>query len=188
MVEMYPAQGGWIEVICGSMFSGKTEELIRRLNRAQYAKQKIQVFKPVIDNRYDADAIVSHAGFRLEGVAVDRPHHISYLLEPDTTVVGIDEIHFFTDEIVDLVDTFANKGIRVICAGLDQDFRGVPFGPVPKLLAIAEYITKTQAICVACGNPASKSQKISGTDEQIEVGAAEKYEARCRRCYTVEKE
>lgn len=178
---------GSIEVICGSMFSGKTEELIRRLKRAQFAKQGVQVFKPVTDNRYDANAVVSHEGFRIEGIAVDRPRHILYLLKDDTTVVGIDEAQFFTDELIALVQDLADKGIRVICAGLDQDFRAEPFGPMPQLLAVAEHVTKVQAVCMQCQQGATRTQRLSGAGAQVEVGEADKYEARCRACHTWDK-
>lgn len=174
---------GSIEVICGSMFSGKTEELIRRLKRAKYAKLNIQVFKPEIDNRYDKTAVVSHEGFRIEGVAVRHPRHIEYLLEPGTKIVGIDEVQFFPDEIVEIVEELANRGIRVICAGLDQNFKGEPFGPMPKLLAIAESILKVHAVCVQCGGEASKSYRVTKDEVEVVVGEKDVYEARCRTCF-----
>lgn len=176
-------QCGSIEIICGSMFSGKTEELIRRLRRTKYAKQKLQVFKPVIDNRYDPDAVVSHEGFTIECVAIDRAHHILYLLNEDTSVVGIDEIQFFEDDIIEVVQELADRGKRVICAGLDQDFLAKGFGPMPELLAIAEKVDKISAICMQCGNNASRTYKSSGSENQVEVGEKDLYEARCRTCH-----
>ncbi len=182
-MQDYPTGTGWIEVIAGSMFSGKTEELIRRLKRGTYAKQKIQVFKPVIDKRYDDNAVISHEGFRIEGIAVDRPLHILYLLDPDTKIVGIDEAQFFGPEIVSVVNHLADKGIRVLVAGLDQDYLGQPFGPMPQLLAVAEYVTKIHAICVECGNPGTRTYRVSEGQEQIELGNTDKYQARCRKCH-----
>ncbi len=174
---------GYIEVITGSMFSGKSEELIRRLKRAQFAKQIIQVFKPVIDNRYDSNAVVSHGGFRFEGIAVDQPRHVLYLVKEETHVVGIDEVQFFNEDIVRVAEALADSGKRVIIAGLDQDFRGEPFGPMPFLLARAEYVTKTQAICVVCGGPGTRSQRLTLNEGQVVVGETEVYEARCRKCH-----
>lgn len=182
-MQYYPTNSGWIEVIAGSMFSGKTEELIRRLKRAHYAKQKVQVFKPVVDCRYDANAVISHEGFRIEGVAVDRPLHILYLVDDDTKIVGIDEAQFFDDEIVVVANYLADKGFRVIVAGLDQDYLGKPFGPMPELLAVAEYVTKAHAICVECGNPGTRTYRISGVGDQVELGSSDKYQARCRKCH-----
>ena len=178
---------GRIEVVCGSMFSGKTEELIRRLKRALIAKQKIQSFKPLVDNRYHNESIVSHNENKLESVAVKTPKEILDKIQAGTEVVGIDEVQFFDESVVGLVEYLANRGYRVIVAGLDQDSYGNPFGPVPKLLAIAEFITKTLAICVRCGAPANKSFRMCGSSEQVEVGAFDKYEARCRRCYLLGK-
>ena len=180
-------QQGSLEVICGSMFSGKTEELIRRLRRAEFAKQKIQVFKPVVDNRYDSNAVVSHGNFRIEGVALDRPRHVLYLINDDTQVIGIDEVQFFSDELIDVIAELTGQGKRVICAGLDQDFRGQPFGCVPQLLAMAEEVTKVRAICMQCGDLASKSQRLSSEASQVQVGATDCYEPRCRACHTVDK-
>ncbi|MBT4153800.1 MAG: thymidine kinase [Candidatus Magasanikbacteria bacterium] len=182
-MEQQATTGGWIEVICGGMFSGKTEELIRRVKRATLAKQGVQVFKPAIDNRYDEQAVVSHAGFSIEGVAVDRPGHMQYLLKEDTKVVGIDEVQFFSEEIVNTIEEMTKKGVRVICAGLDQDFTGAPFGIIGSLLAIADDVTKVHAICMQCGAEASKSKRIAGGDAQVEVGESDKYEARCRGCF-----
>lgn len=174
---------GWIEVICGSMFSGKTEELIRRLRRAQIAKLRVQVFKPIIDARYSKDHIASHSAQRLEAKVIRSAEEILSLVEKDTQVVGIDEAQFFNHDLIDVCQTLANRGLRVIVAGLDQDYRGVPFEPIPQLLAIAEYITKNTAICVVCGNPASRSQRIIPEGDRVVVGAQEAYEARCRICF-----
>ncbi len=177
-------QVGWIEVIVGSMFSGKSEELIRRLKRAQIAKQKVQVFKPKIDVRYSIEEIISHSGMSHVSKPVANTAEMMSLIEPDTQVIGIDEGQFFDMELVEAANKLANSGKRVIIAGLDQDYMGRPFEPMPQLLAIAEFITKTHAICMKCGATAHYSQKISGSTERIEVGAADKYEARCRRCFT----
>ncbi len=174
---------GWIEVIAGSMFSGKSEELIRRLRRAKIARQRVQVFKPVIDNRYSHDHIVSHSEMRHESGAVETADDILARVEPQTDVVGIDEGQFFDNRLVDVANELAARGLRVIIAGLDQDYTGRPFEPMPQLLAIAEYITKTHAICVRCGQPANYSQRIVNVEGQVVVGAADAYEARCRRCF-----
>ena len=185
------APEGWIEVVCGSMFSGKTEELIRRLRRAQIAKQKIQVFKPVIDDRYGMQRITSHNGLYVEALPVEDASSILDLVEPDTTVVAVDEVQFFDWEISRVCEELAGRGIRVIVAGLDMDFRAEPFGPMPVLMAEAEEVTKLQAICVVCGHPASRTQRLidgqpaSYDDPVIMVGASEVYEARCRRCHEV---
>jgi thymidine kinase len=173
---------GWIEVIAGSMFSGKTEELIRRIRRAQIAKLKVAVFKPRIDTRYSVDKIVSHSDMSIPSIVVDNAKQILELAK-DAQVVGIDEAQFFDMDLVDVCEQLANEGKRVIVAGLDQDYRGKPFEPMPQLLAIAEYITKTHAICVVCGNPASKTQRKIKAGERIVVGASDIYEARCRRCF-----
>ncbi len=182
-MHQFPKDIGWVEVICGSMFSGKTEELIRRIKRAMYGKQKLQVFKPRIDNRYDDLAVVSHSQVKVVASPIDRAEEILQLLKPDTEVVGIDEVQFLGPDVVPVVEALAAKGIRVICAGLDQDFRGKPFEPMPQLLAIAEYITKELAICVVCGNPANRSQRLAESAERVVVGAAGAYEARCRKCH-----
>jgi thymidine kinase len=182
-VHQFPKDIGWIEVICGSMFSGKTEELIRRIKRAVYGKQKVQVFKPRLDNRYDEQNVVSHSKLQLVSTPIVRPEEIFYKLKPDTQVVGIDEVQFLGPEVVQVVEGMANKGLRVICAGLDQDYQGKPFEPMPQLLAIAEYITKELAICVVCGNPANRSQRLISRGERVVVGAAGTYEARCRKCH-----
>src|ERR687890_806538 len=174
---------GWIEVIAGSMFSGKSEELIRRLRRARIARLKVQVFKPEIDVRYSRDHIVSHSEMRHESSAVRTADEILELVRPDTEVVGIDEGQFFDNDLVDVANTLAARGVRVIIAGLDQDYTGRPFEPMPQLLAVAEYITKTHAICVRCGQPANYSQRIVEVEGRVVVGAADAYEARCRRCF-----
>ena len=174
---------GWIEVIAGSMFSGKSEELIRRLRRAKIARLKVQVFKPEIDVRYSRDHIVSHSEMRHESRIARTAAEILAQVEPDTQVVGIDEGQFFDDELVGVVNTLAGRGLRVIVAGLDQDYTGKPFEPMPQLLAIAEYITKTHAICVRCGQPANYSQRIVEVEGRVVVGAGDAYEARCRRCF-----
>lgn len=173
---------GWIEVICGPMFSGKTEELIRRLRRAQIAKQKVSIFKPRLDDRYDTGKLVTHSDVTLPSVPVSEAQEI---LEKagDAEVLGIDEAQFFDMDLVDVCVQLANRGCRVIVAGLDQDYRAVPFEPVPQLLAEAEYITKTLAICVKCGAPANRTYRRSGESERVVVGAADHYEARCRSCY-----
>jgi len=182
---------GWVEVICGSMFSGKTEELLRRVRRAEIARQKVQVFKHSLDDRYTSQKIASHDGLHRQALVVQEASQILELVEPDTTVVAIDEVQFFDWAIANVCNVLAARGIRVIVAGLDMDFRGEPFGPMPLLMAQAEYVTKLQAICVVCGGPASRTQRlINGrpaayTDPVILVGAAEVYEARCRHCHQV---
>jgi thymidine kinase len=182
-----PKGTGWIEVVCGCMFSGKTEELIRRLRRAQIAKQNVMIFKPAVDTRYSSDHIVSHNTQSLSSIVVQNPKEILELSK-DAQVVGIDEAQFFSGNIVQVCETLANDGKRVIVAGLDQDYRGLPFEPVPQLLAIAEYITKTLAICVVCGNPADRTQRITAQQERVVVGAKDVYEARCRKCHQVSHE
>jgi len=183
--------GGWIEVICGSMFSGKTEELIRRVRRAQIARQKVQVFKHSLDARYAQREVTSHNGMQWEAVPVESTEQLRSLIEPDTTVVAIDEGQFFDEGLADLCEELADRGVRVIVAGLDMDFRGEPFGPMPQLMARAERVDKLQAICVVCGGPASRTQRlINGQpaaydDPVIMVGADEVYEARCRGCHQV---
>lgn len=174
---------GWIEVIAGSMFSGKSEELIRRLRRARIARQKVQVFKPRIDIRYSQDQIVSHSEMRHQSSAVETAAELLSRVENSTEVVGIDEGQFFDNGLVDVANTLAQRGVRVIIAGLDQDYTGKPFEPMPQLLAIAEYITKTHAICVRCGQTANYSQRTFESDERVAVGAGGMYEARCRRCF-----
>jgi thymidine kinase len=183
--------GGWIEVVCGSMFSGKTEELIRRVRRARIAKQKVQVFKPALDARYHSEQVASHNGLHWEAVPVGDAREILERLEPDTTVVAVDEAQFFDWELSKLCTELAEGGVRVILAGLDMDFRGEPFGPMPLLMAEAEEVSKLQAICVVCGAPASRTQRLidglpaAYDDPIILVGGSESYEARCRHCHEV---
>jgi thymidine kinase len=174
---------GWIEVITGSMFSGKSEELIRRLRRAQIARQRVQIFKPVIDNRYGDSHITSHSAMRIESEVVASSRELLEHVKADTEVVGIDEGQFFDAELPAVVNTLADQGKRVIVAGLDQDYLGKPFEPMPQLLAIAEYITKTLAICVVCGEPANHTQRLVESSERVLVGAQGLYEARCRACF-----
>jgi len=185
------ANGGWIELICGSMFSGKTEELIRRVRRAQIARQKVQVFKPTLDNRYADRRVRSHSGAQLDAVPVQTAPEILALVQPDTEVVAIDEGQFFDWSIADVCNAMADRGKRVIIAGLDMDFRGEPFGPMPLLMAQAEMVDKLWAICVVCGASAGRTQRLingqpaSYDDPVILVGASEVYEARCRHCHQV---
>jgi thymidine kinase len=174
---------GWVEVIAGSMFSGKSEELIRRLRRAKIARQKVQVFKPEIDARFSDQHIVSHSEMRHESANVHTAAEVRSRVEPDTEVVGIDEGQFFDNELVNVANELAGRGVRVIIAGLDQDYTGKPWEPMPQLLAIAEYITKTHAICMKCGQPANYSQRTFESEERVAVGAAGMYEARCRKCF-----
>lgn len=184
MLSIVPKDIGWIEVICGSMFSGKTEELIRRLRRAEIAKQKVVTFKPVVDDRYSTHHIVSHNECKLPSIAVLSAKEILENIG-DATVIGIDEAQFFSIELVDICQKLADQGKRVIVAGLDQDYTGKPFEPIPQLLAVAEYITKTLAICMKCGNPANRTQRLSRDSARVVVGAEDIYEARCRFCHTV---
>lgn len=179
-----PQNVGWIEVIAGCMFSGKTEELIRRLRRAEIAKQKVVIFKPKIDNRYSTDSIVSHSEQSLPSILIEDDSEI-IKLSSNAQVIGIDEAQFFSGNLVNICNSLANAGKRIIVAGLDQDYRGVPFEPMPQLLAIAEYITKTLAICMVCGNPADKTQRKTISSERVVVGAADIYEARCRKCHYI---
>src|SRR5262245_45203101 len=174
---------GWIEVIAGSMFSGKSEELIRRLRRAQIARQQVQIFKPLIDNRYSADQIVSHSDMRIASECVKSSDELVARVHDDTEVVGIDEGQFFDANLPAACNTLADRGKRVIVAGLDQDYLGRPFDPMPQLLAIAEYITKTLAICVVCGDPANHTQRLVQSSDRVLVGASGLYEARCRHCF-----
>ena len=191
MLRIDSGRRGWIEVICGSMFSGKTEELIRRVRRAEIARQKVQVFKPRLDDRYQVEKVASHNGVHLDAIVVREAKEILQLVDPDTTVVAIDEGQFFDWTISDVCSFLADNGKRVIIVGLDMDFRGEPFGPMPLLMAQAEMVDKVQAICVVCGAPASRSQRlINGQpafydDPIIMVGADEVYEARCRHCHHV---
>jgi thymidine kinase len=174
---------GWIEVVCGPMFSGKSEELIRRLRRALIARKRVQVFKPVIDVRYSADEIVSHADSRMKSEVIAKPQEILERLDWRTEVVGIDEANFMGPELVDIAQQLADSGKQVIIAGLDTDFMGRPFIPIPDLLCIAESITKTLAICLRCGNPAKHTQRLVDSEDLIAVGGMGMYEARCRRCF-----
>jgi thymidine kinase len=175
---------GWIEVICGPMFSGKSEELIRRLKRAVIARQAVQIFKPRIDDRYHETKIVSHSEHSIEATAVQSAAEIARGVHSETRVVGIDEVQFFEPSIVEVAERLAGSGVRVICAGLDQDYTGKPFEPIPALLCVAEYVTKALAICSRCGQPAGRSQRMSGGGELVQVGAADAYEPRCRRCHS----
>jgi thymidine kinase len=181
-VVRQPSQG-WIEVIVGSMFSGKSEELIRRLRRAQIARQKVQVFKPLFDTRLAADHIVSHSAIRIASENVASARALLDAVDADTEVVGIDEGQFFDLELPMVCTTLADRGKRVIVAGLDQDYLGKPFEPMPQLLAIAEYITKTHAICMVCGNPANHTQRLVPSSDRVLLGAQGTYEARCRKCF-----
>ena len=181
-VVRQPTQG-WIEVIVGCMFSGKSEELIRRLRRAQIARQKVQIFKPIIDTRFSDDHIVSHSDMRIQSEAVATSRLLLERVGKDAEVVGIDEGQFFDLELPMVCNTLADRGVRVIVAGLDQDYLGKPFEPMPQLLAIAEYITKTHAICMVCGNPANHTQRLVASGDRVLVGAQGMYEARCRVCF-----
>jgi thymidine kinase len=178
-----PARPGSIEVITGSMFSGKSEELIRRVRRAQIARQKVQIFKPRLDARYSEAEIVSHSEMKMPSQVVEKADEILSRVEPDTEVVGIDEGQFFDATLVGVADELANRGLRVIVAGLDQDYRGRPFEPMPQLMAVAEYVDKTLAVCMCCGAPANRSQRLVATQDRVVVGGAGQYEARCRRCF-----
>jgi len=176
------SSAGWIEVICGSMFSGKTEELIRRLRRAQIANQRIEIFKPAIDTRYHEEDVVSHDENRIRSTPVSNSQNILLLAE-DAEVIGIDEAQFFDAELPNVAEALAAKGVRVIVAGLDMDFQGQPFGPVPHMLAKADYITKLHAICVVCGNIANYSYRKTADAAKVVLGEKDKYEPRCRGCY-----
>ena len=180
--HIVPRNTGWIEVICGCMFSGKTEELIRRLRRAQIAKQNVAIFKPRIDTRFSAEHIVSHSEQSIVSHPVDDASEIISLVG-DAQVIGVDEAQFFKSNLVEVCEKLANEGRRVIVAGLDQDYRGKPFEPIPQLLAIAEYISKTLAICVVCGNPADRTQRKTHQSDRVVIGAKDIYEARCRNCF-----
>ena len=172
-----------LEVICGPMFSGKSEELIRRLRRARIARQRVQVFKPAIDDRYSIDRIVSHSEASLEAIVARTSEDVMKRLDDRVEVVGIDEVQFFDRGIIDVCERLANLGKRVIVAGLDLDYRGVPFEPVPQLMAVADYVTKTLAVCMRCGAAASRTQRLVASESRIVVGAMDSYEARCRRCF-----
>lgn len=192
--DIYLSHGkklGWIEVICGAMFSGKSEELIRRVRRAEIAKLKVKVYKPKVDKRYSDNQIVAHSGAKVEAEIVNQALDIILTCPANVQVVAIDEAQFFDLDLIEVCQRLADRGVRVIVAGLDQDFRGKPFGPMPYLLSIAEYVDKLQAICVKCGNPASRTQRlIDGkpafiNDPVVKIGAEELYEARCRKCHEV---
>lgn len=185
-LEQFPLQkksNGWIEVICGSMFSGKTEELIRRLRRAEFANQQLILFKPKIDNRYSKKNVVSHSGNEFEAVLIENSSEILGHVDQHM-VVAIDEAQFFDDGIVGVCESLSAKGVRVVLAGLDMDYTGKPFGPMPNLLSVAEYVTKVHAICVSCGNLAQFSNRTVSETSQVLVGAVEKYRPLCRACFT----
>ena len=179
-MTIYSAGHGSVEVICGPMFSGKTTELIRRVTRAQIAKQRIQIFKPAIDTRYDKKKLVSHDAHSLTATLVDQASEILRHLYDNTRIVAIDEVQFFDNDIITVVNKLACRGYRVVCAGLDLDYRGIPFGPLPRLLAIADHVSKIHAICTICGENASKTQRVVPSDAQLIIGKEESYEARCR--------
>ena len=174
---------GCIEVVCGSMFSGKTEELLRRVKRAKLARLRVQLFKPRVDNRYDEVRVVSHEGLTADATPVATSQELGSLVVESTHVVGIDEVQFFDSGILALAQSLADRGVRVICAGLDQDYRGEPFGSMPSLMAIAEYVTKLHAVCTRCGGEASRSQRVVAKEGQLFVGGSSEYEARCRKCF-----
>ena len=176
------ARRGWIEVICGSMFSGKTEELIRRLNRAKIAKQKIEIFKPAVDKRYHEEDVVSHNANAIRSTPIDFAQDM-LLLGGSCDVVGVDEAQFFDDGLAEVCVKLANSGVRVIAAGLDMDYLGQPFGPMPALMAVAEYVTKVHAVCVQCGDIATYSFRSDASEQQVLLGEADAYEARCRHCF-----
>jgi thymidine kinase len=182
-ITQHRPTAGWIEVITGSMFSGKSEELIRRLRRAQIARRKVQIFKPRLDDRFGEDHIISHSEMRIASVNLSSSRDLLSQVLPDTEVVGIDEGQFFDAELPAVCSALADQGKRVIVAGLDQDYLGKPFEPMPQLLAIAEYITKTLAICMVCGSPANHTQRLVASSERVLVGAQGTYEARCRHCF-----
>ena len=179
-----PRGGGWIEVICGSMFSGKTEELIRRLNRAKIARQRVEIFKPAVDTRYDEVNVVSHNETAIKSTPVQAASQI-ILLANDVDVVGIDEAQFFDNELASVCNVLANDGIRVIIAGLDMDFKGQPFGPIPSILSTAEYVTKVHAICIECGSLAQYSHRLVEDDNLVLLGETDRYVPLCRKCYLV---
>jgi thymidine kinase len=182
-MDILTGNAGWIEVICGPMFSGKSEELIRRLRRAIIARKRVEVFKPAIDNRYSADEIVSHGDLRMMSQVVANASEILERIDWRAQVIGVDEANFMGPGLVDVAQRLADSGKQVIIAGLDTDYLGRPFPPIPDLLAHAESITKTLAICMRCGNPAKHTQRLRGSEELIVVGASDMYEARCRRCF-----
>jgi len=186
-----PNHHGWVEVVVGPMYSGKSEELIRRIKRTRIAGQNIVVFKPSIDNRYSATNVVSHDGYKAEAINISNSEDILKYIDDTIQVVAIDEVQFFDENIVKICTDLADKGLRVIAAGLDMDFRGLPFGPTPKLMAVAEFVDKLTAVCMVCSNPANRTQRLidglpaSFEDETILVGAKESYQARCRKCHEV---
>lgn len=184
-LEQFPQDNkphGWIEVICGSMFSGKTEELIRRLRRAEFANQELLLFKPKFDNRYSEENVMSHNGATFKAIQLDKAEDLFSHWKKEK-VIAVDEVQFFDPEIVDVVSQLANKGVRVICAGLDMDYKGNPFGPMPYLMASAEFVTKVHAICMSCGVPAQFSHRKAAEKEQVMLGAKDEYEPLCRFCY-----
>ena len=187
-MAFFPHRPGSLEVICGSMFSGKSEELIRRLRLARIAHQRVQVFKPAIDTRYAEEELVSHSDFRITARAVATSGEILSQVHDLTVVIGIDEVQFFDAGIVEVCNKLANQGKRVIVAGLDQDYRGRPFPPMPDLMAVGEYVTKLLAVCSVCGDPANRSQRIKGGDAVVELGTSDRYEARCRRHFEPEED
>ena len=182
-MDVFTGNLGWIEVICGPMFSGKSEELIRRLRRATIARKRVQVFKPTIDTRYSRDEIASHGDLRMKSEVLDQTKDMLQRIDWRTEVVGVDEANFMGPDLIEIAGTLADSGKQVIIAGLDTDYMGRPFPPIPELLALAESITKTLAICVRCGNPAKHTQRLVESDDLIVVGAGGMYEARCRRCF-----
>jgi thymidine kinase len=181
-MTLTPKNSGWIEVICGPMFSGKTEELIRRLVRSQIAQQKVTIFKPTLDDRYSEDYIVSHNKRKIKTLTVRKASDIEKYSQ-DANVIGIDEAQFFDLSLVNICKKLADDGKRIVIAGLEKDFQAIPFGPMPQLLVDAEYVTKVNAICIRCGNPANFSQRISDEKDQVVIGEIDKYEARCRKCF-----
>lgn len=181
-MTLTPRDSGWIEVICGSMFSGKTEELIRRLRRAEIAKMKTMIFKPLIDDRFSAEHIVSHNQSKLKSIAIKNVNDIPSLAQ-EAEVVGIDEAQFFGPELVEVCKMLAASGKRVVVAGLDTDYRGLPFGPMPEIMCEADYLDKVRAICVKCGNPATYTQRLTKDTARVVIGEGKVYEARCRNCY-----
>ena len=183
-MTLTPKNSGWIEVICGPMFSGKTEELIRRLVRSQIAQQKVTIFKPTLDDRYSEDYIVSHNKRKIKSLTVRNASDIEKYSQ-DANVIGIDEAQFFDLTLVKICKKLADNGKRIVVAGLEKDFQATPFGPMPQLLVDAEYVTKVNAICIRCGNPANFSQRISDEKKQVVIGEIDKYEARCRKCFQI---
>ena len=186
MTPPSPHRTGWIEIVCGSMFSGKTEELLRRMKRARLARQGTVLFKPRVDNRYDEVKVVSHEGLNADAVPVASAAELLAQVPATAVVVGIDEVQFFDDGIVDAAEMLASRGTRVIAAGLDQDWRGRPFGPIPALMSVAEYVTKLHAVCARCGGAATRSQRLVAAEGQLFVGGSAEYEARCRACFVAE--